>query len=91
MIRAVDFFAGADYIPIPRIGWASGMANKKIIGGLCPGGRRRLQMVADLVKYNRIDVKKLITHRYNGLEHIEEAFMLMKDKPKDLIKPVVIV
>ena len=26
-----------------------------------------------------------------GMEHIEEALMLMKDKPKDLIKPVVVI
>ena len=25
-----------------------------------------------------------------GVEHMEEALMLMKDKPKDLIKPVVV-
>lgn len=32
----------------------------------------------------------MITHRFKGFEHIEEALFLMKDKPKDLIKSVVI-
>lgn len=91
VVSNINFFSEVDTLPIPRIGWASGMANKTIIGGLCPGGRRRLEMVRDLIRYKRIDPSRLITHRYNGLEHIEEAFMLMKDKPKDLIKPVVIV
>ena len=32
----------------------------------------------------------MITHRFEGFEHVEEALLLMKDKPKDLIKPVVV-
>ena len=39
----------------------------------------------------RINPGKLITHKFHGIEHIEEALLLMKDKPKDLIKPVVII
>ena len=30
------------------------------------------------------------THRFHGFEHMEEALLLMKNKPRDLIKPVVI-
>jgi threonine dehydrogenase-like Zn-dependent dehydrogenase len=37
----------------------------------------------------RIDPGKLITHRFEGLDSIEKALFLMKDKPRDLIKPVV--
>lgn len=33
---------------------------------------------------------KMVTHTFNGLEGVEPALMLMKDKPKDLIKPLVI-
>ena len=39
----------------------------------------------------RLDTSRLITHRFNGFEHIEEALMLMRDKPRDLIKPVVVI
>ena len=42
-------------------------------------------------RYGRLDTKPLLTHRFEGMEHIEEALMLMKDKPKDLIKPVVVI
>jgi alcohol dehydrogenase (NADP+) len=31
----------------------------------------------------------MLTHRFEGFDKIEEALMLMKDKPADLIKPVV--
>ena len=33
---------------------------------------------------------RLLTHRFQGFAHMEEALLLMKDKPRDLIKPVVI-
>ena len=91
VVSNINFFSEVDNIPIPRVGWASGMSNKKIIGGLCPGGRRRLEMIVDLVKYNRIDPKRLVTHTFNGIDKIEEAFLMMKDKPKDLIKPIVLI
>lgn len=55
-----------------------------------PGGRLRIEMLIDLVKYNCVDLSRLVTHVFHGFDHIEEALLLMKDKPKDLIKPVVI-
>ena len=49
-----------------------------------------MEMLIDLVKYNRVDLSKLVTHVYHGFDNIEEALHIMKDKPKDFIKPVVI-
>lgn len=37
----------------------------------------------------RLDVSLLVSHVFDGWEHIPEALQLMKDKPADLIKPVV--
>ncbi len=45
--------------------------------------------MAALLETNKLDVSKLITHRFEGFENLEEALLLMKDKPIDLIKPVV--
>jgi threonine dehydrogenase-like Zn-dependent dehydrogenase len=39
----------------------------------------------------RIDLSKLVTHTFDGFDNIKDALLLMKDKPKDLIKPVVII
>ena len=55
-----------------------------------PGGRLRLEKLGSLIALGKLDVKKLITHRFQGFEHVEEALMLMKDKPADFIKPVVV-
>jgi threonine dehydrogenase-like Zn-dependent dehydrogenase len=91
VVSNINYHGKGDYLPVPRLEWGCGMAHKKINGGLCPGGRVRMEELIDMVKYNRVDLSKLVTHKFNGVENFEKALMLMKDKPKDLIKPVVFV
>jgi len=90
-VSNVNYHGSGDFLPIPRVEWGCGMAHKTIVGGLCPGGRLRMEQLIDLVKYDRVDLSKLVTHVYHGFDKIEEALLIMKDKPKDLIKPVVII
>jgi len=33
----------------------------------------------------------MLTHRFKGFDKLEEALLLMKEKPRDLIKPVVVI
>ena len=88
-IGNVNYLGEGDFIQIPRIEWGCGMGHKLIAGGLMPGGRLRMEKLASLLSTGRLDAGKLVTHRFEGFEHLEEALLLMKDKPKDLIKPVV--
>lgn len=85
----VNYLGEGTYINIPRVEWGVGMGHKQIVGGLMPGGRLRIEKLASLVECEKLDVKPLLTHKFKGFEHVEEALMLMKDKPSDLIKPVV--
>ena len=64
-------------------------AHKTVTGNLCPGGRVRTERLLSIVQSGRLNPEKLITHEFHGLEAIEEAFDLMADKPRDLIKPIV--
>ena len=48
-----------------------------------------MEKLASLIRYGKLDPTKLITHQFKGLESVEQALLLMKDKPADLIKPVV--
>jgi len=66
------------------------MGHKVIMGGLMPGGRLRMEKLALLIHNKKLDTGKLVTHKFNGFENVEKALLLMKDKPADLIKPVVI-
>ncbi|MGN0467750.1 MAG: NAD(P)-dependent alcohol dehydrogenase [Acutalibacteraceae bacterium] len=91
VIGNVNYLGEGESISIPRAEWGCGMGHKTIKGGLMPGGRFRSEKLARLIQTGRIHPEKLITHRFEGLEKVEDALMLMKDKPADLIKPLVII
>lgn len=90
-IGNVNYLGEGDYIKIPRVEWGCGMGHKQINAGLMPGGRLRMEKLISLILTKRINPSKLITHRFHGFENVEQALLLMKDKPKDLIKPVVFI
>lgn len=74
-------------IPVGAV--SSFLGHKTIRGGLCPGGRKRAERLLSMIQAGRIDPGKMITHKFNGFQSIEDAFLLMAEKPKDLIKPLV--
>ena len=76
---------------IPNAATGGFCDHKIITGGLCPGGRRRLERLFSLMLAGRLDPTKLITHRFHGFEHIQDAYELMDNKNAhpDLIKPIV--
>ncbi len=67
------------------------LGHKRLVGGLCPGGRKRSERLMSMIEAGRVDPGKLITHEFHGFDKIPEAFQLMVDKPRDLIKPVVFI
>jgi len=89
-IGNVNYLGSGEHVLLPREAWGCGMGHKTIAGGLMPGGRLRMEKLAALIMSGRIHPGKLISHKFHGFEHMEEALMLMKDKPSDLIKPLVI-
>ncbi len=90
-IGNVNYLGSGETINIPRVEWGVGMGHKTIRGGLMPGGRLRMEKLAKLVTSGRLNLSHLVTHRFNGFDHMEESLNLMKDKPRDLIKPVVVI
>lgn len=90
IVSNVNYLGSGDCIAIPRVEWGVGMGHKRIEGGLMLGGRLRMEKLGALVQYGKIDPGLLVTHRFKGFENIEQALFLMKSKPADLIKPIVI-
>ena len=90
-IGNVNYLGSGDYINIPRVEWGVGMGHKQINGGLMPGGRLRMEKLGSLVSSGRLNLAPLATHVTKGWDTVPGALQLMKDKPKDLIKPVIII
>lgn len=90
-IGNVNFLDDGEFIKIPRLAWGLGMGNKQINGGLTPGGRLRMEKMAALVLYGRVDPSRLITHRFEGLDALPQMLALMRDKPAELIKAVTVI
>ena len=76
---------------IPNLYTLGFCSHKHITGGLCPGGRRRMERLFSLMLTGKLDPTKLISHRFHGLEHIMEAYEMMdhKELHPDIVKPVV--
>lgn len=91
IIGNVNYLGEGETVGLPRVEWGCGMSHKQIRCGLMPGGRLRSERLARLITASRIHPEKLITHTFHGLDSVEPALMMMKDKPKDLIKPLVII
>ena len=90
-IGSVNYLGSGDLVTLPRVEWGCGMSHKQILCGLMPGGRLRMEKLATLVTSGRLDVSLECTHVYHGWEHTAEALELMRDKPADLIKPIVVI
>ena len=90
-ISNVNFFDISDTLAMPALSWGLGMADKTIRGGFCPGGALRIHKMLEMIANGRVDTTKLITHTFNGFDKIEDAFKLMDEKPKDLIKPIIVI
>jgi threonine dehydrogenase-like Zn-dependent dehydrogenase len=90
-VANIVYFATSGKLEIPLNSWGFGMANKDLVSGCCPGGRARMERLALMVQNQMVDPAHLITHTFNGIDRIEEAFEMMHDHPRDLIKPVVFI
>jgi threonine dehydrogenase-like Zn-dependent dehydrogenase len=90
-ISNVNFFDIKDVFNVPALEWGLGMSDVTIKCGFCPGGAYRIEKMLNLVKYGRVDPSKLINYEFHGFDKIEDAFKLMDEKPRDLIKPAVFI
>ncbi len=70
--------------------WLLGLTNKTLRGGLCPGGRLRLEQLVEMVRYDRVDPSKVITQVFDGFDKMGEAMDLMVEKAEGTLKPVVV-
>ncbi|MBF8303245.1 MAG: alcohol dehydrogenase, partial [Candidatus Dadabacteria bacterium] len=72
-------------IGIPLQDFGYGIADKRVVSTLCPGGKERMRRLIDLVKSERVNLRQLITHRFS-LDEIEEAYRIFSNQLDGVIK-----
>ena len=88
-VSNVNYYGGNGSLAYPKFSGGRGMAGKTIHMELCKGGRARIERMARMVQYGRIDPEPLITHELRGWDRLEEAIQLMRDKHSGAIKVMV--
>ncbi len=78
-----------DVVPIPRLEWGVGMADKTIRSGLCPGGRERMERLLRLLRKKRVNPGPLTTHRFPFAE-VARPFEMMRTKDGGILKPLIL-
>lgn len=89
-IGNVNYLGSGDYVRIPRVEWGCGMGHKTIAGGLMPaeGSEWKNSSLSCSTAVWIPPVCSRIVSRASSIWR--KPSMLMKDKPRDLIKPVVV-
>ncbi len=72
-------------LQIPLSAFNAGLGDKKIVSSLCPGGKERMRRLLNVVASGRVDLGKLVTHRY-ALDDIEEAYDLFSHQRDGVLK-----
>lgn len=72
-------------LQIPYDAFAAGIGDHRIVTTLCPGGKERMRRLMEMVKYRRIDLTPLLTHRFS-LEEIVEAYELFGARRDGVMK-----
>ncbi len=88
-VSNINFFDGTEVFNVPAPLLSLGMSDLTIRGSFCPGGALRIQKLLNLIKADRVHPGKMLNYKYEGFVKIEEAFKVMDEKPRDLIKPVI--
>lgn len=88
-ISNVNYFGGTGFLPLPIFSGGRGMCGKTLHMELAKGGRLRIERIMNMIKYNRLDPSRLVTHTLYGLDKVEDALYMMKEKSPELVKVMV--
>lgn len=87
-VSNTGYFGEGEFVRIPRVEWGVGMADKTIAGGLCPGGRLRMERLLRVLESGRVDPTLMTTHTFS-FDDMERAFEVSDKKLDNVIKPLI--
>ena len=72
-------------LKIPLDAFHAGLGDNRIVTSLCPGGKERMRRLMNVIETERVDLKPLVTHRFE-LDQIEEAYDLFGHQRDGVLK-----
>lgn len=82
-VSSLGVYSGKLSLPVDA--FAAGLGDHHIVTTLCPGGKERMRRLIEVVASGRIDLKPLVTHRFD-LEDIEAAYDLFAHQRDGVLK-----
>jgi alcohol dehydrogenase len=75
-------------LAVPYEAFGAGLAGFNIVTTLCPGGKERMRRLLELVRYGKLDLTPLLTHRFS-LDKIGEAYELFGERRDGVMKVLI--
>jgi len=72
-------------LSVPLDAFDAGLGDHRIVTTLCPGGKERMRRLMNVVASGRVDLKKMVTHRFK-LDQILDAYELFASQKDGVIK-----
>jgi threonine dehydrogenase-like Zn-dependent dehydrogenase len=72
-------------LQIPYETFGAGLADYTIVTTLCPGGKERMRRLLEMVRYGKLDLRPLLTHRFK-LDQIKEAYNVFGNRMGGVMK-----
>jgi len=72
-------------LTIPMNAFGAGIGDFVIVSTLCPGGKERMRRLMSSISSQRVNLKKLVTHRFK-LSQINEAYDLFANQRDGVMK-----
>jgi alcohol dehydrogenase len=82
-LSSLGVYSGKLQIPYEKFG--AGLAGYRIVTTLCPGGKERMRRLTEVVRYGKLNLLPLITHRFK-LDQIKEAYRIFGERLDGVMK-----
>jgi threonine dehydrogenase-like Zn-dependent dehydrogenase len=83
IVSSLGVYGGKLEVPVEP--FVYGIGDKRIVTTLCPGGKERMRTLMELVRHGKLDLSRLITHRF-ALSEIEDAYDLFANQRDGVVK-----
>jgi len=83
VLSSLGVYSGDLTIPVNAFG--AGLGDFIITSTLCPGGKERMRRLMSAISSNRVNLKKLVTHRFK-LSEINEAYDVFANQRDGVMK-----